>query len=328
MNLPAVPEPDPAAPPAVQGGPNSLADWVTAAADAQSLARQLITSFFVPATYKPQTRDGVEQALANATGAILLGQALGLDPLTSLQQIYVVHGRPGLYSKMKVAIAQREGHRIWEEESSPTSVTWCGQRRGTEDVVRVTVTLEDAKRAGWTSNAAYAKTPADMLAARASSRVVDRIAGDALFGLSSVEDLEDVEPVAVTARVSASDLVGPRKALPNGEPAPAAAEAVPDPEPEPEPDVVTPAQLRKMGACMGDLGVKDRGDRLNVTGHIVGRVIGSAKDLSKNEASRLIDALEAEGAAELVAEVLGWNTETAPVEVEDLPAGFEFGDPA
>ena len=160
MNLPAVPDhTPPTAPPAVPAGPHTLSEWVEAASNAQALARQLITSFFVPATYKPQNRDGAEQALANATGAILLGQALGLDPLTALQQVYVVHGRPGLYSKMKVAIAQREGHRIWEEESSPTSVTWCGQRRGTEDVVRVTITMADAERAGWTSNPAYKKTP-------------------------------------------------------------------------------------------------------------------------------------------------------------------------
>ena len=44
-----------------------------------------------------------------------------------------------------------------------------------------------------------------------------------------------------------------------------------------------------------------------MTSHIVGRAIGSAKELTLDEARRLIDTLEAEGAAELVAEVLGWG---------------------
>lgn len=184
-----------------------LHDWVAAADDAAALARQLVQSFFVPMAYKPQGPNGTEVAVANATGAILLGQSLGLDPLTSLQQIYVVHGRPGMYSKMKVALAQREGHRIWEEEYTPERSTWAGQRKGSDDVVRITLTIEDAKRAGWTSNAAYAKTPADMLSARASARVVDRIAADALFGLRSIEDLDDEpEPAPTVTRVSVDDI--------------------------------------------------------------------------------------------------------------------------
>ena len=188
-------------------GLGALSDWLAAADSASQLARQLVHSFFVPQAYKPSGPNGVEVAVANATGAILLGQSLGLDPLTSLQQIYVVHGRPGMYSRMKVALAQRDGHRIWEEEYGPERSTWAGQRKGSEDVVRITITIEDAKRAGWTSNAAYSKTPADMLAARCSARVVDRIAADALFGIRSIEDLDDEPAPTVTARVDAAAIL-------------------------------------------------------------------------------------------------------------------------
>ena len=166
--------PEPAALPVVTSadypGLHGLDQWLVAADNASQLAARLVDSFFVPQAYKPQSRDGRDQAIANATGAILLGQSLGLDPLTALQQIYVVHGRPGMYAKMKVALAQARGHRVWDEEYTAESVTVCGQRAGSSDVVRITITMADAERAGWAQqNANYKKTPADMLWARAAS---------------------------------------------------------------------------------------------------------------------------------------------------------------
>ena len=200
-----------------------LSLWVEAAQEAQTLARALVQSFFVPQAYKVNippraSREEVDAALevavANATGAILLGQSLStpafeIDPLTALQNIYVVHGRPGMYAKFKVGLAQAHGHRITDIEYSPESCTVEGQRKGTDQVVRITVTMDDAKRAGWTSNKKYSETPADMLWARAASRVVDRIASDALFGIASLEELETDEPAAAApARVTIDDVRG------------------------------------------------------------------------------------------------------------------------
>jgi predicted Fe-S protein YdhL (DUF1289 family) len=316
-----------------------LGDWLTAANDARSLAQQLVHSFFVPQAYKPQGQNGVEIAVANATGAILLGQSLGLDPLTSLQQIYVVHGRPGMYSKMKVALAQREGHRIWEEEYTPERSTWAGQRKGSEDVVRITLTIEDAKRAGWTSNAAYAKTPADMLAARCSSRVVDRIAADALFGLRSIEDLDDEpEPAVTVARVDAKAILGGN--LITGMVREAAASVALDrdqthdvretpapepasgPEPERAPDVpmCTDAQYRGINAWFKASGLREvNGEgqaaaRTKVVNMLVadpqnGRPeVAKWSEMTAAEAQSVLDTLQANGFA-IVAEALDWPAE-------------------
>lgn len=212
-------------------------EWLTAAQTAEQLVTPLITSSFVPDAFKPRVganatdverREAFETARANATSAVLLGLSLGLDPLTSLQQIYVVKGRPGMYAKLKVALAQARGHRVWDEEYSAETVTVAGQRKGSEDVVRITLTIADAKRASWTDNAAYSKTPADMLWARCASRVVDRIAADVLMGIASIEDLDDLdEPAPPAARVTIGDVRGT-----TATPAPAAAIAAPAPEPE------------------------------------------------------------------------------------------------
>ena len=162
-----------------------LALWVEAAGEAQTIARALVQSFFVPQAYKPhipprasqeEVNAALEVAIANATGAILLGQSLStpsfeIDPLTALQNIYVVHGRPGMYAKFKVGLAQAHGHRVTDIEYGPEQVTVEGQRKGTDQVVRVTITMDDAKRAGWaTPTSQYSKVPADMQIGRASCR--------------------------------------------------------------------------------------------------------------------------------------------------------------
>ena len=333
--------------PVVTGGSlpglDLLSDWLTAAGHAETLARQLVRSFFVPAAYKPDTRspEGLELAVANATGAILLGQSLGLDPLTSLQQIYVVHGRPGMYAKMKVALAQAAGHRITEVEYGPERSTWEGQRAGSSDVVRITLTIDDAKRAGWTSNPAYAKTPADMLAARCSSRVVDRIAADALFGIRSIEDLNDgPEEAPAAVRVTASAITAPAavEAAPSALLA-QAAERTPVTSAEHEmPPEVTPAatvptelsihedQWRAINAAFVKLGVTgpgQSGKRLAVLSYLAERGIAKGSDLTANEAAAALDALTAVGAKALVAEVLTQPEAEQPEQPAEAPAPVE-----
>ena len=325
-------------------GLSILGDWLTAAESASALARQLVHSFFVPQAYKPSGPNGVEVAVANATGAILLGQSLGLDPLTSLQQIYVVHGRPGMYSKMKVALAQRAGHRIWEEEYTPERSTWAGQRAGSEDVVRITLTIEDAKRAGWTSNAAYSKTPADMLAARCQSRVVDRIAADALFGLRSIEDLDDEPaPVAVAAKVTAAEILAKPAPTPAAapsavrqEPTPAAAAVVPplpgeggpsDEGPKQEAPL-TAKQWREINDLFVTHGVTGPGQsvrRLAVLDMLfgdleAGRLITKGTDLTEAEGRTAIDWLRANGPA-IIAEALGGTPAATEAAVEQILDG-------
>lgn len=71
------------------------------------------------------------------------------------------------------------------------------------------------------------------------------------------------------------------------------------PEGEPsgsEPDMVTKSQLAKIGALMGKggLGITDRDEALGYVASKVARPIESRSDLSKQEASVLIDSLEAD----------------------------------
>ena len=82
-----------------------LREWAAAASDAAALVSPLVSTPFVPDSYRPKVdprataeeKEAARQvAIASATAAVLQGVSLGLDPLVALQQIYVVHGRPGM----------------------------------------------------------------------------------------------------------------------------------------------------------------------------------------------------------------------------------------
>lgn len=66
----------------------------------------------------------------------------------------------------------------------------------------------------------------------------------------------------------------------------------PDLHREPEPAGVTSAQLKKMGAAMREVGLTERQPALDFVAGAIGREVSSRNDLTKDEATRVIDALE------------------------------------
>jgi|SRR5690554_1091185 len=68
--------------------------------------------------------------------------------------------------------------------------------------------------------------------------------------------------------------------------------AAPPPLPSDGPQPYTPAQRAKLMAGFGQVGIDDRGERLDVCSRLVGRQLSSANDLTMDEAKRVIDALE------------------------------------
>lgn len=231
-----------------------LGAWVEAARHAHQLVAPLVGTAFVPDTYKPkidpratpeQRAEARATAIANATAAVLQGITLGLDPMTSLQQIYIVHGRPGMYARIMVALVQSRGHEVWTEDLTDTRAVVCGRRRGSDAVERVTVTMDQARKAGWaTRNENYQKTPQDMLWARAASRVCSRVAPDALMGIASVEEVQD----ELAAPNAALRTVAPRRRVQ----AVAAAPAEPPLDAEPPVEVAEPVEVAAEAEVVDD----------------------------------------------------------------------------
>lgn len=329
-----------------------LEQWVTAAERAHALVAPLVKTAFVPDSFWPQPsgmdrkawpnpkmrpRDEsaeeyaarAEIATAGGTSAVLLGMGVGVDPWTALANIHVVKSRPGMSTKLKVALSKAAGHHIEETERTAEAVTVVGWRKGQTDADAVTIriTIEDARTAGWTSNDTYTKTPADMLYARAASRVVDRVCPEVCFGLASVEELAtlDDEPAPAPARVTVED-VAARAAVA------AAVEAVrqPDGEPDAAVEMIDERTWKLLNAEWVRLdvigpGMKDR--RLRGISTLVGHPVEAGSTLTAAEADVVLSTLQglrpAEHRAHLerLCEILGEPVPAAPPApaVDDVP---------
>jgi hypothetical protein len=279
--------------------PAALIAWAEAAHAANQLAKPLCQTDFVPASFRGKEHD--------ATAAILMGAEVGLSPLQALQGIFVISGRPAMYARTMLAITLAAGHEVYVEESTDSRAIVCGRRKGSQHLERVVITIDQARKAGWTKNSKYNSEPAAMLLARGQSQVCRRIAPDALAGVAySAEEAEDENPptVTVTARADTPKRTA-RRATPPPTPEPELDEhpdvrnaregsvtieeaaGVPD-----EPDLITPAQLRKLHVVLGEQGLNQRDDALSYLSTYTGREIETSKALTKKEASEIIDALE------------------------------------
>lgn len=58
--------------------------------------------------------------------------------------------------------------------------------------------------------------------------------------------------------------------------------------------VISKAQLGKIGALMGELGIRERDEALGYVAGVIGRAVESRNDLTKDEASRVIESLAAD----------------------------------
>lgn len=244
----------------------------TAAKDmngAMTVANGIVGTSFVPQHFRGKPEE--------AAAAILYGATLGFDPLTSLQQLYSIGGKPALYSRAMVAVVLSKGHRVWTIEDRPDSVTVAGQRKGSDHVEQITWTIERAKTAGYTSNANYKKDPHAMLYARASGDVARRIAPDALLGLAySAEELQLGEGTTSAQQVTADQFVP--------------AEPAQEPTPQETGEAPTDAQLRKMFAVLKENGLEGRDEALGYVSETIGRDIQSRNELTRQEVSTVLNS--------------------------------------
>lgn len=290
-----------------------LVAWAQAMSAAHKLGSALCETTFVPAQFKNKPDE--------AAAAIMYGDEIGFTPGQSLQNVYVISGKPALYARAMVALVLSHGHQIWTEASSTQRVVVCGQRRGSTHAERVEWTQAKAQQAGYTTNKKYSTNPEAMLYARASSDIARRIAPDALAGIAySVEELELEEATSTTtdAAPATAKKRTAKRAQPTPPPEPDEPELDGD-EPStqtgaegrsqeetsgpeggagsspagsgPSPSPVNDAQMKKMHATFNDLGVTDRDKRLAITSTAIGRRVSSANELTKDEAMTLLDRL-------------------------------------
>lgn len=275
-----------------------LALWAESATAAYRVADQLVKTSFVP--------DGFKGKPYEATAAILAGVEVGLSPMAALRSFDVIQGQAAPRAITLRAIVQSHGHDMELVEASDTRCRMRGRRRGAHEWTTVLWTIERAKSLGLTGKQNWKAQPQAMLIARATSELARLIAADAILGIgyTAEEIVDGTGSAPATATTAAPD---DAPAPPDGSKRLSRARRKPtEPAPTEPVDDTRPseAQTAKIMATFGELGYGGanlRTERLSLTSALIGRRIESTNEVTRDEASRLIDQLDRLATGELVA---------------------------
>ena len=228
--------------------------------------------------------------------AIGLGQAVGIPPAQSLYEIYVVNGRPSPSANLMAALVRRSGHKLRVDGNAESCKATLVRADDPDYPFTATWTIDQARAAGLASKDTWKQYPAAMLRARAIAEVVRMGASEAVLGMEYAaeeqRDIEDDRPVVLPRKTTGvgslrDDLIPP---VPPSEDVQDAEVVEPDAE-APEPSI-TAAQLKALHTLLSKADM-DRDAAIAWFCQRTDRDITSSKDLTKAEASGLIDALSA-----------------------------------
>lgn len=260
-----------------------LSEWAVAAEAAYHVAETLVRSSFVPVQYRGNPID--------AMGAILAGAEVGLSPMSALKAFDVINGQSAPRAITLRAIAQSHGHDIEVIETNSTRCVVRARRRG-GNWQQVTWTIDRARDLGLAGKAQWRQQPATMLIARATTEAARLVAADAILGIGySAEELEDLDDGAPPVVATIEPAPAPPSPAGTRRMSRPRASKPTTPEP-PQVEQITPAQQKALHAALRDAGAGDRGAGLALIGNIVRRDVESTKDLTKDEASTIIDTLK------------------------------------
>jgi hypothetical protein len=292
----------------------SLEAWAEEMTAAAQIARGIAGTPFVPASLRVMHVGEIDLAAttANIAATLLTGKEVGLEPMAALRSIVVINGTPAINALAARALVVARGHELWLVESTATRCVYQGRRHGSDRTQQSVWTIDRAKDLGLAGKPNWRQQPIAMLIARATAECARLVAPEVLLGLPYiVEELEDVtgdaaptEPAAQPARRTAqrrrqpetppppTTLPAPAAAAPEDEPPlddqPAPAKPAAD---EPPPEMITSAQLTALQAGFKDIGIHSRSNRLEITRQIIGRHIETATQLTRAEASTVLDGL-------------------------------------
>ena len=169
---------------------------------AQRQAKSLCQSQLVPTQYQGQ--DG----LPNCLVALEMSKRMNLSPLTVMQNLNVIHGKP-----------------TWSAQFITSNIIGCGRFTNFDYLVKgqgetlevqcVATRLEDKKQVkgtavsmkmasqeGWTKNPKYSSMPELMLRNRAATFFGRQYIPDLLLGVQTSEEVIDIEPEPINVSES------------------------------------------------------------------------------------------------------------------------------
>jgi hypothetical protein len=275
-------------------------------------ARAMAGSNLLPKQYQNQP--------ANLLFALEYADALGVAPISAITSIHVIEGKPSASADLIAALVRRAGHKMRISGDDTYALAQIIRADDPEFVYEARWDMAKARAASLTGKGVWKSYPGAMLRSRAITEVARMGASDALFGvIYTPEELgaevsSDGLPLAPTPLASAaaprSGADRLRQAMGPAEPVPSQEESAP-PEPDVEPvkataergdDSISAAQLKALHAGLTGLGIKDRDAGLATISQVIDREITTSKDLTKAEASQVIEWVKFEESQDAGAE--------------------------
>jgi hypothetical protein len=179
------------------------------------IAKMFAASKLVPAHFQGKP----EECMV----ALSLSQQLKVNPLLTMQNVFILKGKPGFASTFVIALANERGPFAdpiqFEETGSgdKLAVRAFAKMRSTGTVVDFTVSMSMAKADGWTANAKYQSLPSLMLRYRAATFLVRLYCPQVLMGYATAEELDDghdTRPRVIEARSTAVEELNAALAAP------------------------------------------------------------------------------------------------------------------
>lgn len=288
-------------------------------------SRALAVSNLLPAQYRGKPE--------NVLYAIEFGRSLGIEPIAAINGVHIIEGKPSASAGLISALVRRAGHRlrVWiERDARGALVGAVATIVRTDDPdfeFRSVWTLERASAAGLTGKQVWKNYPEAMLKARAIAEVAREACEEELSGVAYTPEELGAEvnadgSVVVTTAAARPNTPGQtiRGAVTPTNP-PATNGAAPETsEPAATAErMISPTQMKKMAAAMRDAGLTDRATALAFVNEVLqrpaDRQVTSRNELTLDEASKVIDRLERENAAQDDGEPVEADLVDEPAEV-------------
>ena len=210
----------------------SVYSSIEAFESAQRMASSLAQSDIVPMSFRGQ------KGLANCIVALEIANRMNMSTIQVMQNLNVIHGRPSWSSQFIIGLIQGCGRfeGFTYDEASDSCQCFAVLKTTGEQVSGPKITLDMAKKEGWTKNSKWQTMPQTMLRYRAASAFGRFHIPDLILGIQSVEENEVIDAeVAVVPEQPQSKIDQVNEILvPKTEPEPV-------PTPEPAPSVVVEA---------------------------------------------------------------------------------------
>ena len=165
---------------------------------AQRQAKSLCESNLVPISYQGQ------KGLPNCLVALEMSKRMNLSPLTVMQNLNIIHGRPTwsaqFISSQIMGCGRFENFDYLVKGEAETLEVQCiAKRIADQKLIKGTaVSMKMARLEGWTKNPKYTSMPELMLRNRAATFFGRQYIPDLLLGVQTSEEVVDIQPLDVT----------------------------------------------------------------------------------------------------------------------------------